>query len=227
MTTSVIIPWKPGDLHREAALAYVIKRYADEHPELEVIIGQHDPEAPWSKAIAVREGLKTATGDLLVLADADVFTDGLDRAIERVAAGTSRWAVPHTTVIRLSEGLTRRVLDGAPPRATETDRRPYRGIVGGGLTVIDRRLYEEAPLDARFVGWGHEDQSAGLMWRCLVGEPWRGSANLWHLWHPPQPKLSQAVGSRESKLLLERYRKAAKNPEQMRSLVSEGLQVLG
>lgn len=226
MNISVILPWRSGDPGRERSLEYVRRRYADEHPSWQVVIGEVDPSLPWAKAAAIRVGLEKATGSLLVLADADVWTDGVARAVDRVKGGVASWAVPHTQVVRLDQRMTTLVLNGQDFRPSGLDRRPYTGIVGGGITVIRRELYEEAPLDSRFVGWGHEDEAAGHMWRCLAGQPWRGRAKLWHLWHPAQPKLSPAIGSRESKDLLNRYRSAAYDPRQMRRLIAEGLEVV-
>lgn len=225
MSISVIFPWKPGDPAREAALAWVQDRFRTTWPELDLVLGQVPADADWVKADAVADALGRTDAELLVICDADVWCDRLDLAIDQVAAGTSRWAIPHKTVIRLNEAVTARVISGdaEPARAWRgaTTRRPYVGMPGGGIVVIRRDCYEEAPFDRRFIGWGYEDLSAGITWRCLHGDPWRGTADLYHLWHPPQPRIT-VIGSKESQALRTRYQKAARDPERLRNLVIEG-----
>ena len=90
------------------------------------------------------------------------------------------------------------------------------------MTVLTRGLYEQVPLDRRYVGWGQEDQSHGLALTAIAGRRWRGVAPLWHLWHDPQPRLNAHVGSAESRKLHVRYQYAAKDgPAAMRTLLTE------
>src|SRR5690606_21183591 len=99
---------------------------------------------------AVADALARATGDILVITDADVWCD--PRAVEQAIRAVSRpvnpspWAMPHERVIRLTQTATERVLagEGWPPTPGEililTDRlagtfaeRPYIGVLGGGM----------------------------------------------------------------------------------------------
>lgn len=196
-----------------------------------------DP-GPWVKAWAVASAVQgIAPTDLLVIADADLICYGLDRAVQAVDAGIAPWAVPHRRVQRLTEQATQVVLDGgdlpAPPSAQlRSTHRPramdptleitesHNGTVGGGLVVLPWELYQVCPLDPRFQGWGQEDASWGLALTTLAGHPWRGTADAWHLWHPPAQRLRRAVGSVESLALLRRYR-AANTPDKVKSLLAE------
>lgn len=99
----------------------------------------------------------------------------------------------------------------------------YQGFAGGGITVLPVRTYLDVPLDTRFTGWGGEDEAWALALRALVGPPWRGTAPLWHLWHPPQDRASRRWGSPEARDLYLRYRRAARHPDRMRALIAEGV----
>jgi len=215
---AVIVPWRETDQHRAAAWAHLRQRWATAHPDWPVIEGRA-PDGPWVKAHAVADGLARTDAAIIVLADADVWSDGVALAVGAVAAGAT-WAIPHWWVRRLTLDATAAVLSGAP-LAGPVMRRPYVGFAGGGLTVIDRALLDAAPLDHRFVGWGQEDQAAALAWQTLGGDPWRGTADLWHLWHPPQPRWSLQWGSPGSQELWRRYRAAAGHPGRIAALIAE------
>lgn len=178
------------------------------------------PAGPWVKAAAVMPAVEASAADVMVVADADVWCDGLAKAVDAVVQGAV-WAIPHGRVCRLTESASEAVEAGASPSRDDVEQPPYRGVPGGGIVVIPRASVLEVPLDPRFVGWGGEDHSWGYALRTLLGSPWRGSAPLWHLWHPPQPRLSRRIGSAENDALHLRYAAARRNPAAMRALIDE------
>jgi hypothetical protein len=107
-----------------------------------------------------------------------------------------------------------------PFTAATLEEKPYIGYAGGGIAAMPRATYADVPIDPRFEGWGQEDASWALALTRLVGRPWRGSAPLWHLWHPPQPRRERAIGSDANEELWLRYRRA-KPADVMRELVDE------
>lgn len=213
---SVLVPFTPGCPHRDAAWEFLRPRWEQFG---EVIEGRCD--GPWVKALAVRDALSKASGDTLIIPDADVWCDPTE-ALEHL----DTWAVPHLRVHRLSEDSTRQMIAGADwrrlplDRSNRQDSKPYKGIVGGGITIIRRDVLFDVPPDVRFVGWGREDNAWGTALTRLVGKPWRGSQDLVHLWHPPQPRPTRSKGAAESEALWRRYRNA-RTSEQMRALVDE------
>lgn len=213
MTVDVIIPWRPGCPHRERALAFVTARYREAgYP---VTVAKTDPSAPWVKAAAVTPAADASSADLLVIADADVWCDGLPDAIDHCTT----WAIPHRHVRRLTPEATCHVYDDGDFGGALAEK-SYVGKMGGGLVVIRRDLYLDTPLDPRYVGWGREDESWGYALTVLYGHPWRGDLPLWHLWHPPQDRPSRTRGSATSEDLFDRYRRA-RRPNDMRQLVHE------
>lgn len=179
---------------------------------------------PWCKASAVADALSRASGRILVITDADVWSDGIPAAVARVKAGAA-WAIPHYLVRRLTLPATLTVLEtGAwPVRRTTTTyaQPPYPGRPGGGVVVLTREAYAKVPMDPRFTGWGQEDESWALALGTMLGRSWRGLADLWHLWHDPAPRQSRTFGSQKSMALHRRYTTAHRQPTRMSALLAE------
>jgi hypothetical protein len=149
-----------------------------------------------------------------------VWTDGLAAAVGAVEAGVG-WAVPHRYVHRLSEGATAALLNGQAWDGIPLAEREYVGVDGGGFVVARRETLLDAPLDPRFVGWGQEDTSWAAALDCLAGGHWRGDADLIHLYHPPQERMTRTRGSRASWALYRRYHATRVRPDAMRALIDE------
>ena len=170
---SVVVPWRdsPG---RAVVWEWLQARWEAHHPDWQLVTGTC-PDGPWRKAVAVADALTRADGDVLVVADADVWCDGVSVAVDAVIGG-ARWAIPHQRLHRLTELATAAVLDGQPwPRRDPAayTQRPYTGRPGGGIVVMTRAMYERVPIDPRFGGWGHEDEAWALALYCLAGRPHR------------------------------------------------------
>lgn len=223
MTVSVVIPWRGGCQHRGHALAWVLNRYAWHHPDWVVVIG-HSPNGPFSRAAAIIDGASRADSDVVVVADGDVWCDGLAAAVDHAATG---WAVPHQLIHRLSPESTDLVLHGADwrglPLSTDNkqDAKPYLGNETGTLVALNRDVLLEVPPDRRFTGWGQEDRAWATALHTLVGDSWRGPADLVHLWHPPQERRSRVIGNDSNLALLRRYQTARSNSTAMRALIDE------
>ncbi len=116
------------------------------------------------KAIAVQDAIDRATGDVLVVADADVWCEGLQEALDRSPGHPV--TIPHGKVLRLSERGSVAFRDGErhPDIAEE-----HRGMPGGGIVILRRDVWERVPLDPRFVGWGGEDRSWATALEAVTG----------------------------------------------------------
>ncbi len=206
---AVLVPWRPGCSHRQRAYEIVSSRYRAEHRDWELVEAR-GPEGPWVKANAVMPAARELDDrvDVVVVADADVWCDGLQLAVDEVLAGAA-WAIPHLLVHRLAA-------DGVG-----IDQPPYPGMPGGGLLALPRQVLLDIPLDPRFQGWGQEDECWAFALETLLGPCWRGTADLTHLWHPPQERLSRTRGSQDSWRLRKRYARARQDPRAMRALISE------
>jgi hypothetical protein len=220
MPIAVLVPWRTSSCpHRKRAFAWVLARLAVHG--WPIIVGRHD-DGPWCKAMAVADALDQTAADVLVLHDADVIADGLAEAVRTVQAGAA-WAMAHRSVHRLTEAATGRLIAGEDPAGLAVAERAYRGVEGGGITIVRRDVYEDCPLDPRFLGWSGEDEAFGWALRTLNGPPWRplGHAPLWHCWHPSQSRATRARGSLVSWDLRKRYARAQHDPTAMRALIEE------
>lgn len=223
MTVSVVIPWRAGCEWRERSFEWARARYAELHPVWELVVGA-SPDGPFSRAAAILDGARQSSGDLIVVADADVWCDpapSIDLAAER------GWAIPHDLIHRLSDESTRLFMGGFDWRGLELDKsnkqdsRPYRGHETGTLVVLRRDVLFDVPPDSRFVGWGQEDDAWAAALNCLVGPAERGTDDLVHLWHPPQERLSRVIGNPQGRDLWRRYHLARRDPDRMRALIEE------
>jgi hypothetical protein len=209
----VVIPYLGGCQHREAALSWVLERHV--YP-VKVALGS----SPWCKAKAVMPAVENCPAGAVVVADADVWCDGLRDAVQAVQEG-ALWARPYARVHRLTKEGTAAVVRGEPWREQPLEERPYRGVLTGGMLVAQRDVLLRVPMDPRFVGYGQEDEAWGAALATLAGRPWRGRADLVHLWHPPQKRMSRRKGSPESWELYKRYMEARRDPALMRRLIEE------
>lgn len=221
---SVLVPWRAGDPDRDQAWAYLRGYWSGAYPEWQIVEGSCPDGEPWRKGVAVADALSRAEANVIVIADADVWCDGVDEAVTAVRFGAG-WAIPHHRVLRLTSVASQLVYETAEwPRHRTTltyAQRPYPGRPGGGIVVTTKAMYAQAPIDTRFCGWGQEDESWALTLRLLAGKEWRGTADLWHLWHQPQKRMSRVAGSQSGVALYKRYVAAARNEPRMRALVSE------
>lgn len=219
MKVDVVIPFAGDCPHRIAALQWVIGQWSLLMPDWGVVIGEGDPDpGRWCKADAVADALERSTADVIVVHDADCWSDG---TVLAVAEGLTRrsWAMPHGPVYRLTEAGTARVYAGAVDVTRADSEAPYNGFAGGGIVALTRDVYDRVPLDRRFLNWGHEDESWARALGCMVGPRWSAMRPLRHLWHPPQWRHSRGQGSAESWALRERYRAAAKDRTAMAELL--------
>ena len=146
----VVASWRPGCPHRERAWRWLRNRYEAEGWN---VVAAPAPPGPWSKGAALRPTIEASRADIVVQADADVWTDGLPEAIEAVEHGAP-WAIPHDLLHRLSEEDTAAVIEGADWRGMVAEQPAYPGIEGGGIVVASKGVIQSIPIDARFTGWG-------------------------------------------------------------------------
>lgn len=170
---NVVVPWRATP-DRLLAWRHVHARWQ----ELGARLTLGACVGPWVKATAVADGIARATGDVLVVADADVWCDGIADAVAAVERGVA-WAVPHARILRLSEQATAEVLAGGPLAGT-LEVPPHPAVPGGGITVIRREVWGTCPMPPLT---RREDEAWGVALTRKFGRPWRGTADLYHLWH--------------------------------------------
>lgn len=220
---SLVVPVAYDGLERERNWQWLKPLYPIEW-ELIECIDALGVENSFSKGRAVTPAVERSRGDVLVIADADLYIDidVLHRAVERVSDGVP-WVVPHGIVYRLARSTSRvvcRMPD--PPRCMETLARRHDGPIGGGFVVCSRKAYDTVRgFDPRFRGWGGEDISFGRALDTLVGSHERLWAPTWHLWHRPMQRIDGYRASRPNELLANRYLDAMGDELAMRAIIEE------
>lgn len=152
MRVAVVVPFRAGCPHRQAAWEHVQRLYSGHHPSWQVIEARA-PAGKWCKGAALAPTIEACDAEIVILADADVWVDGLEAAVDAVRAGAP-WSIPHRLVHRLDEEGTEAVLAGADWHDQPLTQRPYQGIAGGGVLVAAREVVHSIPIDSRFTGWG-------------------------------------------------------------------------
>ena len=175
MTVSVVVPWRPTP---DRQPLWDLLR-----PGWETIgeVVEGSCPDPWRKGAAVADAVSRATSDVLVIADADVWCAEIGRAVEAVAA-SAPWAVPHARILRLSPIATAAALAGGDWSTTSLERPPHRAVSGGGLVVMRREVFDACPMP---VMGRREDEVWQTQLVPRFGRPWRGTADLFHLYHEP------------------------------------------
>lgn len=219
MSIALVVPFGGNCPHRVRAWIWLKQRYRNCYPNWQIVEAPA-PGGAWSKGAALNPAIAEIDAEITVVIDADVWTDGLHDAIAQIENGVP-WAIPHTMVHRLSEAGSKGFLQGDNWEDQPLAQPPYRGLPGGGALVASTAVLRSIPLDSRFVGWGQEDECWAVALFTLLGEPWRGTADLVHLWHPPQQRLSRRRGSRRGWELRTRYMQARHDPTVMRALLEE------
>lgn len=220
-SVEVIIPWFPklSDDLRGQSFKWVHRQYLDAGFTVRVA---ECPSERFCKGDALLPALRDSMASTVVVADADVWCDGLPRAIEAVRWDCEGWAKPHKLVHRLDLNSSADYMDGEKNLLKlRAMQRPYIGLIGGGIMVLPRELALDIPIDSRFVGWGGEDYSWGLALHTLAGPPWLGQSDMIHLFHYPQERITRKIGNAENEKLRKRYLDAAGREARMRKLVDE------
>lgn len=163
MSVSIVVPCTPD---RRALWDALQPRWQDEFPDAQLITCD-EGWMPWTKGRAVASGVRAAAGDVLVVADADVWCTGTAAAVTAVEQ-RAMWAVPHCRILRYA----------ADGRSLEVP--PHPAVAGGGITVLRRAVWDACPMP---VMGRREDEVWGVALTRQFGSPWRGLADLVHYWH--------------------------------------------
>lgn len=234
MNVSVLVPWReePGNPARQDAWRWIQARW-ESLTDYELIIGG-DAGVPFSKTSAINDAYSRASGDVLILADADTWCQrSLSQACE-VARDFDRLVIPWAASYRLSAALSSRVTalpadapDPWPAEARETLDYNPPPATAAMMTIISRRAFEEVGgMDPRFRGWGREDTSFALACGVLLGKSIVLPGEAWSLYHHrPRNQEGRRVWSNDTGTLNwelgARYRRAVRNRDAMRALCAE------
>lgn len=204
---SLLVPYRPDGAERDRLWAFLRARYEARFPSWEIVTAP-GPEGPFSRTAAICDAAEQATGDVFAIVDADIWCEGLEDAVQRVASG-SPWADPaELVVVRMTAKATDAVLHGADFSAAGASK-PLRRVPCAGAVAISRAAFLRCPPDRRFVGWGGEATAWAHALERAFGPASVGErAPLFHLFHPPGDRKT----SRRNQRLMEAYVEGTDGP---------------
>lgn len=212
---SLLVPYRPDGAERDRLWAHLRAKYEARYPAWEIVTAP-GPEGPFSRTAAICDAAEKATGDVFAIVDADIWCEGLEGAVARVAAGAP-WADPaELVVIRMTRQATGAVLAGADFSAAGASK-PLRRVPCAGAVAISRAALLRCPPDRRFVGWGGEATAWAVALARTFGPASASQrAPLWHLFHPPGERQT----SRRNQRLMEAYVEGTDGPTPLHPVVA-------
>lgn len=182
---SLLVPFRanpgdPGYAERIRNFEWIKAYWREQLPLAEFIHG-HDESVPYSKTRAVNDAARRATGDVLVILDADAYLspEVIETAAREIRlarkAGKKLWYVPYRRFYRLQEDITNVLCQSDPSNplqlpdplplqyiedvATYSGQSDVRAHWYGALITIMavEAFFLAGMMDERFCGWGSED----------------------------------------------------------------------
>lgn len=245
---SLLIPFQTDNIQRKRVFKWVLKYWAHELPDAEIIVGKSRRGSPFCKTEALNKAAKKATGRVLVILDADTYMPGeiIDRCADRIIEELDHhlWYVPYRHLWRLNRKITKEIIASDPENPLRLPSPPpkedidgtwqqststYGHRYGAMIMVFPREALDVLGcFDERFKGWGGEDVALLRALDTLYGKHKTTDNDVLHLWHPnigTTYKTRMWKGQKNqhpNDRLAMRYHRATRNPTQMRALVDEG-----
>lgn len=221
MKTSVLVPYRFADSHRERIWKWLERRWAELAADAELVVQEAPPGADPSEfnhPRAINQAAERARGDIFIVADADTAfaLDFIERACAEVAAGAS-WVLPRF-YDQLDRPSTMALLDRPPTVAIAGYDRDWQGdgVSWSGLVVVPREGFEMVGgYDERWERWGGDDVAFACSMNTLWGEVVRLPGAAMHLWHSREHLDAQPEDQHK---LMYRYLEASGNPEAIREV---------
>ena len=219
---SVLMPYRSDNGPRERTFRWVKMFYEKMMPEAEICVSDCSTEL-FSRAEAINNAAKLATGDVFIITDTDIVCDPkiLRRSINLL--NEHAWIIPFNRINHLSVESTNSLVNTAPswPSLIPLE---YTKKVGakrfkGGLNVISRKNFETVKgFDERFIGYGAEDDAFSYSVNILCGRYFRPNTEIFHLWHPRVIPSSNPNYEANCELL-HRYYLASKSKKKMKQII--------
>ena len=210
---SIIIPFRCADPddQRVRNFEWVQKYWRAQLPGAQLIVGEDPSRCPFSKSAAVNNGVAKATGDILVIVDADgyVSPDNIlycaDEIRDAQERGQRLWFVPYRQFYRLTQEATEELLESDPldplefpeplPSMLALGDDPRIGHwYGAMIQICPRDAFDlVGGWDERFRGWGGEDAAAAHAMDTLYCPHKTLPSQVLHIWHPQIGPQGRAV----------------------------------
>lgn len=196
---SLLIPFRTDNAERERNYLWLIDYWRSHLPEAEIVIGT-DESTPFCKTAAVNDAFSRATGDVLVILDADCYISAyvIRQCVadirKAIAEGRRLWFVPYRRLYRMTKQSTETMLKIDPASNFLMANEPNYELLedttnssgghwyGALIQILPREAW--IGMDERFKGWGGEDASHMLALDTLYSRRKTTSNAAYHMWHP-------------------------------------------
>jgi|GEM_PF-4644289 len=193
-----IIPYKKT-VSREPGFK-IVKAWL-EYNGFNVIIGSCKGE--WNKGKAIHNGVLKSKSDIIIINDADLICNFSNYS----EFSYSPLIIPFDSVIKLDKS------------GNGLMKRDYIRIAGG-CWILRREVYDDVGgVDPRFEGWGGEDWAFCVMVETLHGGIKMIHQSAIHIWH--EENLEKSIEDNQNLDIIERYKKARFNENEMRQISNE------
>jgi hypothetical protein len=186
---AILVPRKRDYGHRDRLWAHCRPVWEKMFPDWPIHEGHHD-RGPFNRSAAINRAA-AAAGDwaVAVIIDSDVLPDPAAVREAVKVARTGRPATGFSTRRNLSQGGTRRIMQGFKGSWEPLVRNEHPDCHSGAYCV-SRELWDRVGgFDELFVGWGFEDTAFQTACETVAGEKtYRAQAPLWHLYHAKSPE---------------------------------------
>ncbi len=206
---SLLVPFKADNGRRQETWEWLEPYWRKNLPGAEIVIGTDDT-VPFCKTAAVNDAALRATGDILVILDADAWVDpsvileAVNQIREAHKKGERLWFIPYRRFWHVSDVVSQAIMH--TPHITPGE------FFGDNTSIPPATLIEEDPtvpeytkghwyaamvqilpweawnrvggMDPRFRGWGSEDAAFMYAVDTLWSKHKTLNVNVFHLWHP-------------------------------------------
>jgi len=223
---SIIVPYKPDGGYRDMNWSWIKRRYSCLMPNAEICIGNDNSE-PFSKSSSINKAANFASGDILIIADADILFDPIQVEAALNNLSSYAWITPFVNRIELGEKDSMELISKDPNVDIEnisfSDYKITQPGVGS-ICILKHEAFDIVKgFDERFKGWGGEDCAFEMSLETLCGQRYQPpGSKIWHLYHPQPVTLTyQSPTYPANYALYERYLGANGKVELMKALIDE------
>jgi hypothetical protein len=232
VSVSVLVAFRDDDGTRTPLWDLIRERFERLLPEAEIVVGTDD-SIPLNKCKALNRAAREASGDVLILTDADTWVDEdlLRGAVGLVAAGEAGWCKPWNRKLKLDPAATQAVLDlgadwnGRKLKEWRVEAPLNTWWAGPPVVFQAKTFWDVGAMDERLSGWGEDDACLGWALKAFTGRAKVLRGDSLHLSHPRLGRAGADLWlgqtSREANLAIgQEYRAASRSPELMRELIA-------
>lgn len=214
MSVSVVVPYTHGIKDRDEIWSMIRCKWEKTGYEIVEVDDPIKSPQGYNKSAAITKGILSSSGDIIIMADSDVWVNDLDETINKLSQYDV--VVPHDVIWRFDKKTTLGILANRKFIFSRVGGSRQKVVKGGGMVLITRELALEHLPDTRFIGWGAEDW-AWFAELSTFGAVWYGNKTMWHLYHERQDTKKWEA----NKKLANRYKQCCGKKDEMEKLIRE------